>query len=67
MYIDLKLKKIEVHDQSRESCNSNKQTRFETSSSRSDICDYSDAYISIKETITAERDIDRGKRNRGLF
>ena len=67
MYLDLILKKIEVHDQSRESYSSNKQTRFETSSSRSDICDYSDAYISIKETITAERAIDRGKYNRGLF
>ena len=58
---------MEVLDQSRESYNSNKQTRFETSSSRSDICDYSHAYISIKETITAERAIDRGKYNRGLF
>ena len=58
---------MEVLDQSRESYNSNKQTRFETTSSRSEICDYSDAYISIKETITAERAIDRGKYNRGLF
>ena len=30
---------IEVHDQSRETYNTNKQTRFRTSMLRSDLCD----------------------------
>ena len=55
---------IEVHDQSRESYSINKQMRFKTSILRSDICDYSDAYIVIKGTITAEGTIDRDKHNR---
>ena len=29
-----------------------KQTRFKTSMLRSDLCDFSDAYIAVKETIT---------------
>ena len=31
----------------------NKQTRFETSMLRSDLCDYSDAYIVVKGSVTA--------------
>ena len=44
---------IEVHDQSGETCNTNKQIRFKTSKLRSDLCEYSDAYIVVKGTITA--------------
>ena len=39
---------IEDHDQSGESYNINKQIRFKTSMLRSDIYDYSDAYIVIR-------------------
>ena len=39
---------IEVHDQSGEIYNTNKQTRFKTYMLRSDLCDYSDAYINVK-------------------
>ena len=39
---------IEVHDQSGETYNTNKQIRFKTSMLRSDLCDYSDAYIVVK-------------------
>ena len=39
---------IEVHDQSGETCNTNKQIRFKTSMLRSDLCDFSDAYIVVK-------------------
>ena len=40
---------IEVRDQSGETYNTNKQIRFKTSILRSDLCDYSDAYIVLKE------------------
>ena len=43
---------IEVHDQSEETHNTNKQIRFKTSMLRSNFCDYSDAYIVVKRTIT---------------
>ena len=43
---------IKVHDQSGKSYNINKQIRFKTSMLRSDLCDYNDAYIVVKGTIT---------------
>ena len=43
---------IEVHDQSGETYNTNKQIRFKTSMLRSDLCDYSDTYIFVKGNIT---------------
>ena len=43
---------IEVHDQSQETYNTNKQIRFQTSMLRFDLCDYSDAYIVVKGTVT---------------
>ena len=42
---------IEVHDQSEETHNTNEQIRFKTSMLRSDLCDYSDAYIIVKEKL----------------
>ena len=57
---------IEVDDQSGESYNINKQIRFKTSMLRSDICDYSDAYIVIKGTITVGEASDRDKHNKSL-
>ena len=42
---------MEVHDQSGETYNTNKQIRFKTSMLRSDLCDYSDAYIVVKGKI----------------
>ena len=45
---------IEVHDQSGEIYNTNKQIRFKTSMLRSDLCDYSEAYIVVKGDITVE-------------
>ena len=56
---------IEVHDQSGETCNTNKQIRFQTSMLRSDLCDYSDAYIVVKGIVTVsadESDIDEMNR-----
>ena len=44
---------IEVHNQSLGSYSISKQIRFKTSKLRSDLCDYSDAYIIAKGAITA--------------
>ena len=46
---------IEVYDQSGRNCNINKEIRIKTSMLRSDLCDYSDAYIVIKGTITVDK------------
>ena len=43
---------IEVHDQSGETCNTNKQIRFKISMLKSDLCDYSDACIIVKAKTT---------------
>ena len=43
---------IEVYDQSGGNCNVNKEIRIKTLMLRSDLCDYCDAYIVVKGTIT---------------
>ena len=43
---------IEVYDQSEKNYNVNKEIRIKTSILRSDLCDYSDAYIIVKGDIT---------------
>ena len=45
---------IEVNDQSGETYNTSKQLRFKTSMLRSDLCDYSDAYILVKGVVTVD-------------
>ena len=57
---------IEVYDQSEKSYNTNKQIRFKTPMLRSDLCDYNDAYIVVKGTITVEGAENRDKHNRNL-
>ena len=42
---------IEIHDQSGGTYNTSKQIRFKTSMLRSDLCDFSDAYIVVKGKI----------------
>ena len=42
---------IKVHDKSGKTYNTNNQIRFKTSMLRSDLCDYSDAYIVVKGKI----------------
>ena len=49
-------KRIEVHDQSAETYNTNKQIRFKTAILRSDLCDFSDAYIVVKGIVTVSAD-----------
>ena len=46
--------------------NANKQIRFKTSMLRSDLCDYSDAYVVVKGYITVEGANNRDKKNRPL-
>ena len=46
---------IEVYDQFEGNYNVNKEIRIKTSMLRSDLCDYSNAYIVVKGTITIGR------------
>ena len=46
---------IKFYDQSKGNYNVNKETRIKTSMLRSDLCDYSNAYIVVKGTITVVR------------
>ena len=43
---------VEINDESRGTYSTNSQTKFKTSMLRSSLCDYSDAYIVVKGTIT---------------
>ena len=43
---------IEVYDQSGGNYDVNKEIRMKTSMLRSDLCDYSDAYIVVRGTFT---------------
>ena len=43
---------IEINDQSRRVYNTNSDIRFKTTMLKSGLCDYSDAYILIKGTLT---------------
>ena len=53
IYQDLLLKSgFEVHDQSGENCDFNKEIRIKTWMLRSDLCDFNDAYIVVKGNIT---------------
>ena len=51
---------IEVYDQSEGNYNVNKEIRIKTSMLRSDLCDFNDAYIVVKGTITSP-DSDNAK------
>ena len=46
---------IEVYDQSEGNYNVNKEIRIKTSMLRSDLCDFSDAYIAVKGNITVTK------------
>ena len=48
---------IEVYDQSGKNYNVNKEIRIKTSRLRSDLCDYSDAYIVVKGNTTVTKKI----------
>ena len=58
---------IEVNDLSSGQYSVNKNIRFKTSMLRSDLCDYNDAYIVLKETIdllaASANKNDKGQKN----
>ena len=56
---------IEVYDQSQGNYNVNKEIRIKTSMLRSDLCDFSDAYIVVKGNITVTNP-DNAKRNKAV-
>ena len=62
---------VEINDESRGTYNTNSQIRFETSMLRTSLCDYSDAYILIKGTITvaniAAADADANNNNKKVI
>ena len=43
---------VEINDESRKTYNKDNQIRFKTSVFMTSFCDYSDAYIPVKGTIT---------------
>ena len=43
---------VEINDESQATNNVNNQIKFKTSMIGSNLCDYSDVYIHVKETIT---------------
>ena len=43
---------FEINDESRGACNVNSQIKFKAAMLKSSLCDYSDAYILVKGTIT---------------
>ena len=57
---------IEVYDQSEGNYNVDKEIRIKTSMLRSDLCDFSDAYIIVKGTITVTEP-DNAKRNKKVI
>ena len=54
---------IEVYDQSEKNYNPNKEIRIKTTILRSDLCDFSDAYIVVKGDITVTNP-NNTKRNK---
>ena len=58
-------KGIEVHDQSEKNYSVKKKIRIKTSMLRSDLCDFSDAYVVVKGTI-AVTNPNNAKRNKSV-
>ena len=57
---------IEVQSQSGNTYNTTKPIRFKTSMLRSDLCDYSDAYVWVKGKITVTNPNDNANFNKEL-
>ena len=62
---------VEINDESRGTCNTNSQIKFKTTMLKSSLCDYSDAYILVKGTITvnntAAADADANNTNKKVI
>ena len=57
---------IKVYNQSEINYSPNKEIRIKTLMLRSDLCDFSDAYIVVEGTITVEGDNNADKRDKNL-
>ena len=51
---------VEINDQARDEYSPNKQIKFKTSTLRSSLCDYGDAYILAKGNITVNNTVADG-------
>ena len=51
---------VEINDESRGTCSVNSDIKFKTLMIRSNLCDYSDAYIDVKATITVRNTVAVG-------
>ena len=51
---------VEINDESRGVYNVNSQIEFKTTMLRSNLCDYADAYILVKGTITVDDTLATG-------
>ena len=49
---------VEINDESKESYSAGSDIRFKTTMLRSNLCDYADAYILVKRTITITGAVD---------
>ena len=56
---------VEINDESLGMYNKDNQIRFKTSMLRSSLCDYSDASILVKGTITFANTAAQGQANNG--
>ena len=55
---------VEIDDESQETCNVSKQIKFKTSSIRLNLCNYSDAQIHVKGTISVQNNGTTAPDNR---
>ena len=51
---------VEINDESREAYNVNSQIKFKTTMLKSSLCDYNDAYILVKGTISVNNTAAQG-------
>ena len=62
---------VEINDESREKYDVNSQIKLKTTMLKSSLCDYSDAYIHIKGTVTvnntAAADADANNTNKKVI
>ena len=54
---------VEINDEIRGTYSPNKQIRFKTAMLRSSLCDYSDAYILVKENISVNNNAGAAANN----
>ena len=58
---------IERNDESRGTYNTNSQIKFKTTMLKSSLCDYNDAHILVKETITVNNTAAADADSRGIM